>query len=116
MKNLDNFIFEKLKLNKDIKITNKDNWTIKDAEEGDFIQWNGRELYFIFDSLNTNHHFSDYLNEHSILSKAVYNARINVIRVGLNGGLGDIISYKDKYILAPEDKKEIFIKKLDWPH
>ena len=55
MKQLNNFIIEKLKINSKSKINIKDpdTWTINDAEDGDIVCWNGDTLLFIYKCLNS---------------------------------------------------------------
>lgn len=104
MKQIKTYISEGLRINKNTKI-----WNIKDAKEGDYIQFSDKDLYFIFKMFNKDHEYSDTLSEDTIIYYAAYNSRINKVHIGPSTGIGD--STKE-YNLAPKEIKDAFNKAL----
>ena len=100
MKSLYLFILEKFKINS--KTAKK--WTIKNAEDGDFIKW--RNIYFIYKDININHKYSDNLDDNAIIYHAVYNKRTKNIRIGQGGGVGSSMSVSNYELLNDDEKKE----------
>lgn len=100
MKTITNFIFEKLKLSKDIAL---EEWNINNAADGDIIQWNDSELYFIYKCLNTNQKYS-HANEDSIVFHIAVNLERDIVYPGPDTGIGDI-SKPELYKLVLSEEK-----------
>jgi len=112
MKQITNYIKEGLRINKNIIIKKSpDNWSIENAEDGDFVNWNGTELYFIYKCLNKELDKPKNLSSDTIIYHAAYSFSIKTLNIGPNSGVGDI-KYPKNFSLASEEKKEDFIEVL----
>ena len=114
MKEINQYILEKLRINKDTKFKKlklAENWSIENAEDGDFVNWNGTELYFIYKCLNSELDKSKSLSGDTIIYHAAYNFNLDKLDIGPDTGVGDI-KRPENFSLASEEKKEEFIKVL----
>ena len=115
MKQLNNFIIEKLKINSKSKINVKDpdKWTINDAEDGDIVSWNGDTLLFIYKCLNSGDNKVSSAPDNSIVFHAAWicDSR-NILDIGIDTGVGDT-SKPHLFKLASEDMCEKFYKELN---
>ena len=114
MKQLNNFILEKLKINSKSKINvrDKENWSILNAEDGDVIAWNGDTLFFIYKCLNTGYDYSN-ANENAIVYHATYLAdNRQKIEIGPDTGVGDTSKPK-LFKLATDEQCDAFYKALE---
>ena len=110
MKQLNQYIQEKLKINSKSKISTNQ-WSIEDAKNGDFIHCLDT-LLFIYYCLNTDKLFS-LADEDAIVCHAVFfNDSRKKIEIGPDTGVGTIRS-KYEYKLATEEEKEEFLKYLE---
>jgi len=112
MKRIDNFINEKLIINKNIKIKrNLDDWTIETAQDGDIVELN-EYLLFIYKGLNKDFHINNAYDD-SIVYHAVYFCdNTKKLKVGVDTGVGNILGGTERYKLASEEKCEEFIEAL----
>lgn len=123
MKSLYNFIIEKFKINSK-SVSNKsyvnrqlvDNWNIKDAEDGDIVQWNSSELYFIYKCLNENRQYKATY-EDSIVYHVAYDFNTKSLSLGPDTGVGHIEDNDEKnkrlYQLASIEKCEDLFDALE---
>ena len=114
MKQLSQYIQEKLHVGQYKKQVNRqllEDWNIQKAEDGDFVQWNSSDLYFIYKCLNEG---KKYVNtyEDSIVYHAAYDFNTKHLTIGPETGVGDI-KKPDLFTLASVKKKEEFIKVLE---
>ena len=115
MKSLYNFITEKFKINsktvKKEKHISPEDWTIENAEDGDFVQWNSTQLYFIYKCLNGDENYNNTAPD-TIIYHAAYNFSLEKLNIGPDTGVGNIRHPKN-FTLASEEKKDEFIKVLE---
>ena len=113
MKLFNDFIQEKLKINSKSKVNirNKENWSIKNAEDGDIVLDNWGRLFFIYKCLNTNYKYCDESNENAIVYHAIYFKKRNEIKVATDIGVG-VNNDELRYKLATDEQCEEFYKAL----
>lgn len=115
MQSLYNFITEKFKINSKTakKTRNLEDWSIENAEDGDFVNWNSTELYFIYKCLNgeLEEPLNNRLGPDTIIYHAAYNFNLEKLDIGPDTGVSDI-KHPKNFTLASEEKKEAFIKVL----
>ena len=114
MKQLNNFIIEKLKITKNTKIIvrDKEHWSILNAEDGDIVKWNGDVLFFIYKCLNTGYDYSN-ASEDAIVYHATYIAdHRKKLDVCTDTGVGTIKN-PHLYQLATDEECENFYKALE---
>lgn len=110
METLNNFIIEKLKLSRNTKFRDLDNWSIKTAEDGDIITGYGL-IYFIYKCLNDNHKYSN-TSERSIIYHVLYiDDDREILNIGPDVGVGSI-NNPGNYRLATEEECEKLFKAL----
>jgi len=114
MNNLIDFIQEKLKVGSKTKIhtRNPEDWTIKDAEDGDIIKLHDY-LYFIYKCLNKDKKYK--ASEDAIVYHIVVNMNIKKVFLGPDTGIGTI-SDKDiltKFALANDEECNKFLEILE---
>ena len=109
---LQDYIQEKLQINKDSKAKpGRDNWTIETAKNGDIIHWNNTGLYFIYKCLNDKRRYAD-TNSDAIVYHVAGNIETNKVYLGPDTGVG---SYKNPELfeLATDEEVEKFLKFLN---
>ncbi|MBR6908358.1 hypothetical protein IKN40_07975 [bacterium] len=115
MKQLNNFIIEKLKINSKSKVNVKDpdTWTINDAEDGDIVSWNGDTLLFIYKCLNSGDNKINSTPDDTIVFHAswICDSR-NILDIGIDTGVGDT-SKPNLFKLASKEMCEKFYKELE---
>ena len=112
MKQIIEFINEKLIINKNIKIKrNLDDWTIETAQDGDIVEMN-ETLLFIYKGLNKDFHVNN-ADDDAIVYHATYICDDRKkLEVGVDTGVGTISERLERYKLASEEKCEEFMKAL----
>ncbi len=112
MKQIIEFINEKLIINKNIKIKrNLDNWTIENAQDGDIVELD-KSLLFIYKGLNKDIHINN-TSDGTIVYHATYICdERKKLKVGVDTGVGNITRNPLKYKLASEEKCEEFYEAL----
>ena len=109
MKQLKEIIQEKLKINSKTKIhtQNQEDWTIKDAEDGDMVVWTPGPLIFIYKGLNKEFKVNSTTDD-AIVYHILYNPEQDKIYPGPDTGIGDI-NKPNVYRLATEEEYEILL-------
>lgn len=111
MKQIIEFINEKLIINKNTKIRNLDDWTIETAQDGDIVELNDT-LLFIYKGLNKDFHVNN-ADDDAIVYHATYICdERKKLEVGVDTGVGVISVKTERYKLASEEKCEEFMKAL----
>ena len=113
MKQLSQFILEKLHPSKYNKEKQRPEWSIEFAENGDIVQWNDSELYFIYKCLHgeLKHPIHNNFKDNVIVYHAAYNFYSKDLTIGPETGIGDNTRTKN-FSLASDTKKEEFIEVL----
>ena len=111
MKNINNFIFEKLKINSKSKVNTKDNnWSIEKAENGDIVS--DGDLLFIYKCLRKDCQIKyNNASPNAIVYQAIYFTDSDRIEVKIDTGVGT--TYNDYYELATDEQCELFYKALE---
>ena len=112
MKQIIEFINEKLIINKNIKIKrNLDDWSIETAQDGDIVEID-ETLLFIYKGLNKDLHINN-ASPDAIVYHAIYicDERKKLV-VGIDTGVGAITGRSNRYKLASEDKCDEFMEAL----
>ena len=116
MKNLNDFIIEKFKINsttvkKAKKNKYKEDWSIQTAEDGDFVELYGT-LLFIYKGLNKDLHINN-AGDDSIVYYATYICDYRKkLDVGVDTGVGCAHENPERYKLASEEKCKEFKEAL----
>ena len=112
MKQIIEFINEKLIINKNIKIKrNLDDWTIKTAQDGDIVEMD-EDLLFIYKGLNKDFHVNN-ASDNAIVYHATYICdNRKKLSVGIDTGVGLISERPERYKLASEEKCDEFMEAL----
>ena len=110
MKNINQFIIEKFKINiNNIKKSNEP-WSIENAEDGDIVELN-ETLLFIYKGLNKDFHVNN-AGSNAIVYHATYICdNRKLLKVGIDTGVGTI-DKPDRYKLASKEKCEEFYEEL----
>jgi len=113
MKQIKEFILEKLKVNSKMKkARDLDNWSIDKAEDGDIVELN-ENLLFIYKGLNKDFHVNN-ANDNAIVYHATYICdNRKKLEVGIDTGVGLISERPERYKLASEEKCEEFYDALN---
>lgn len=108
MKQIIEFINEKLIINKNIKIKrNLDDWSIETAEDGDIVKdWN--DLYFIYKCLNENKKYSQASEDAIVYHVCGILDERRKIYIGPDCGVGTASDKKEKFKLATEEERNEF--------
>ena len=119
MNDLKTVIQEKLKINSKTKLSKNynryvENWTIKDAKDGDFVVWVPDNKYFIYKCLSgeTNIDIGNKFVTDAIVYHVLYDQKHDKLIIGPKTGIGDI-SYEKWYKFASDEECEILLKGLD---
>ena len=115
MKNLKELIEEKLKVNSktNIHTQNPKDWTIMDAENGDFVVWTSGPLYFIYKCLNKECQINE-TPDNTIVFHVLYNPDQDKLYIGPDTGIGDAdISRKNVFKLASDKECQILLNGLE---
>ena len=112
MKQIIEFINEKLIINKNIKIKrNLDDWTIETAQDGDIVALD-ETLLFIYKGLNKDIHVNN-AGDDAIVYHATYICDDRKkLDVGVDTGVGVITGRSNRYKLASEEKCDEFMEAL----
>jgi len=112
MKQIIEFINEKLIINKNIKIKrNLDDWTIETAQDGDIVELD-EDLLFIYKGLNKDIHVNN-AGDDAIVYHATYICDDRKkLDVGVDTGVGVITGRSNRYKLASEEKCDEFMEAL----
>ena len=112
MKQIIEFINEKLIINKNIKIKrNLDDWTIETAQDGDIVELD-EDLLFIYKGLNKDIHVNN-AGDDAIVYHATYICdERKKLDVGVDTGVGVITGRSNRYKLASEEKCDEFMEAL----
>lgn len=112
MKQIIEFINEKLIINKNIKIKrNLDDWTIETAQDGDIVELD-ETLLFIYKGLNKDFHVNN-AGDDAIVYHATYICDDRKkLDVGIDTGVGVITGRSNRYKLASEEKCDEFMEAL----
>ena len=106
MKNINNFILEKLKLNSQSKLQKK--WSIRDAKDGDVITFeeDNQKNIFIFALLEKNWRYVDHIYAH-----ADYTVGKDYVNLCTGPGVISIASLdkvsEENFYLSTEDEKQL---------
>ena len=114
MKNLINYIQEGLKVNSKSKFgkyRDRENWSIKNAEDGDVVSMYGSTLFFIYKCLNGEHPINN-TSADTIVYHAYYLVSRKKLEVGIDTGVGGINGNNDNFKLATDEEQEEFYKAL----
>lgn len=113
MKQIKEFILEKLKVNSKMKkARDLDNWSIDKAEDGDIVELD-IDLLFIYKGLNKDFHVNN-AGDDAIVYHATYICDDRKkLSVGIDTGVGVISNKPERYKLASEEKCEEFYKALN---
>ena len=107
MKQLSQFINEKLHPSKYDKEKQRPEWSIEFANDGDIVQWNDSELYFIYKCLNKNRKYKE-TDEDTIVYHVACNLEQKKLYLGPDTGVGDINKPKLFKLANEEQIKNIF--------
>ena len=116
MKNLNDYIIEKFKINsttvkKAKKNKYKEDWSIQTAEDGDFVELD-EDLLFIYKGLNKDFHVNN-AGDDAIVYHATYICdERKKLEVGVDTGVGVITGRSNRYKLASEEKCDEFMEAL----
>lgn len=116
MKNLNDYIIEKFKINsttvkKSKKNKYKKDWSIQTAEDGDFVALD-ETLLFIYKGLNKDFHVNN-AGDDAIVYYATYICDDRKkLEVGVDTGVGGIYGRPERYKLASEEKCKEFKEAL----
>ena len=117
MKNLINYIQEGLKVNSKSKFgkyRDRENWSIKNAEDGDIVSMYAGTLFFIYKCLNGEHPINN-TSADTIVYHAYYmiSAHRKKLEVGIDTGVGGINGNNySSFKLATDEEQEEFYKVL----
>ena len=110
MKDINQFITEKFKLSvKNIKKKNEQ-WSIENAEDGDFVRCL-ETLIFIYKCLNKNKQYSTATEDAIVYHAAFFNDNRKKVTIGPDTGVGNPKS-KYRFQLATDEEIEEFKKAL----
>ena len=87
MKDINQFINEKFKININNIKNNNEQWSIKTAKNGDIVSWNDGNIIFIYKCLNTGYDYSNS-SENDIVFHVVYLKPSKKIIMGPDTGIG----------------------------
>ncbi len=107
MKQLSQFILEKLHPSKYNKEKQRPEWSIEFANDGDIVQWNDSELYFIYKCLNKNRKYKE-ADEDSIVYHVACNLEQKKLYLGPDTGVGTYLKPKLFKLANEEQIKNIF--------
>lgn len=119
MESIQNYIHEKLVLNKELANhyknkhkVDREHWSITNAQDGDIVVWNDT-LWFIYKCLNQGSNRINNTGSNTIIYHAYYLAdNRKKLVVGIDTGVGDI-SKPDLFKLATEEQYQEFYQALD---
>lgn len=104
-------LVEHLKVNSKSKITNHldrqilEDWSIKEAEDGDIVNWNSTGAFFIYKCLNEGKKYTKASAE-AIVYHVAYDFNIKHLTVGPDTGFGTPYEHPENFKLASIDKCE----------
>lgn len=112
MKQIIEFINEKLIINRNIKIKrNLDDWSIKTAQDGDIVEMIN-DLLFIYKGLNKDLHVNNASSDAIVYHATYFCDERKKLEVGIDTGVGVISERPERYKLASEEKCDEFMEAL----
>lgn len=112
MKQIIEFINEKLIINKNIKIKrNLDDWSIETAQDGDIVEMIN-DLLFIYKGLNKDLHVNNASSDAIVYHATYICDERKKLEVGIDTGVGVISERPERYKLASEEKCDEFMEAL----